>query len=137
MGVQAAEIVAYMTQEGSTASGGSEEYWRGKCEEAVETRKELVELVKHLTTQVQLLQQQEQQPKVPVAQPAPANAAAGRPINVSLGNILGVMPPLLMFLFGVYGTTTGNDIGFSMIIIGAIFAAVFLLYLMSRPRPFL
>jgi hypothetical protein len=52
-----------------------------------------------------------------------------------VGNILGVVPPLLMFLFGLYGTTTGADIGIAMIIIGAIFAAIFTLYLLTREKP--
>jgi hypothetical protein len=124
-----------MSQEGPTAGDGGvggEAYWRGKYEEAIEARRELVELMKNVMSQSQLLQQQHLDD--PALQPTTVTAA-GRPINVQLGNILGVMPALLMFLFGVYSTATGADIVYTMIIIGAIFAAVFLLYLMSRPRP--
>jgi hypothetical protein len=132
-----------MSQENSS---GKEEkdYWRGKYDEAIIARQELHELMKLLMVQAQTLQVQQQQQQLartaattppPTPTTATANALAGRPINIQMGNILAVMPALLMFLFGLYGTTTGADIGTAMIIIGGMFAAVFVLYLLTRERP--
>jgi VIT1/CCC1 family predicted Fe2+/Mn2+ transporter len=127
-------------------SSGADEtgYWHGRYEEAKTAREELYELTKLLIAQAQALQVQLQQQQL-VARPPPssfqsqapapsANSVAGRPITVSMSGVLGVLPPLLMFIFGLYGTTTGADIGTTMIIIGAIFAILFTFYLLTRDR---
>jgi VIT1/CCC1 family predicted Fe2+/Mn2+ transporter len=127
------------------SSGAQEtDYWKGRYEEAKTAREELHELTKLLVTQAQALQvqlQQQQQQLIsrppasfPSQAPAVPNSVAGRPITVSMSGVLGVLPPLLMFIFGLYGTTTGADIGTTMIIIGAIFAIVFTFYLLTRDR---
>jgi VIT1/CCC1 family predicted Fe2+/Mn2+ transporter len=134
-----------MSHENSSATAEID-YWRGRYEEAKSAREELHELAKLLITQqqqqaLQIQQEQQQQQQLLLARMSTAPPAAGaagstvgRPVTISMSGVLGVLPPLLMFLFGLYGTSTGADIGTAMIIIGGIFAGVFILYILTRDR---
>jgi hypothetical protein len=100
----------------------STDYWRGRYDESVTARRELDELLKQVLDEIRAQQDNK----------SPGEGGGGNPFTSQMGAIVGAIPPLMMVLFGIYGTGTGADIGIPMIIIGALFALFVVPYLLIK-----
>ena len=100
----------------------SKDYWRGRYDESVTARKELDGLLSNSWTRYG-------HRRTTRARPPKGVAILSR---VKWDAIFGAIPPLMMVLFGVYGTGTGADIGVPMIIIGVLFALLVIPYLLIK-----
>jgi hypothetical protein len=100
----------------------TKDYWKGRYLESIEARRQSDELVKELFSQMRSQQ----------GTGAPIVIAGGSPTMTQMSSAIAALSSLLMVLFGTYSTATGADIGITMILIGAIFGTVTLLYLLVR-----
>jgi len=106
----------------SDVQDDSKDCWRGRYDESVTARKELDGLLRQLLDEIRTSQDNKSQ----------ATEGSSNPFTSQMGAIFGAIPPLMMVLFGVYGTGTGADIGVPMIIIGVIFALLVIPYLLIK-----
>jgi hypothetical protein len=104
----------------------TKDYWKGRYLESIEARRQSDELVKELFSQMRA----QQGTGVPIV------VTSGSPTMTQMSSAIAALSSLLMVLFGTYSTATGADIGITMILIGAIFGTITVLYLLvRRDRP--